>query len=477
MAVSPWLDEPFIPEVNYKPALPLGTTNTTITVAKDDEKQSNFRCSLFYENQLIAFGMTDNSGKAKLQFAEPLNVTDTMSLVVTGPNAWCQTYDVLGVDENTNYIYADKIVINDDEGNSNGRLDYGESVTLDIDFYNLGINDVDDVTVTLSTTSNDVVEIENTEVNISSLTSNSTTTINDAFTIVVDEKVKDYEYAYFTLTCVAGENVYTQDIQYKILAPELSITKANYDDSNGDSDGTVDIGESVQIHVTGKNLGHSACENVLIKAVSHNENVIFNSSEKSISRVEAGGNFLTAFTFTLDENTPEGSIVDIDITVVSGFYEDKKNIKFTAGNVKENFETGDLLSYNWKNDETYPWIITDEDANNGIYSAQSAPIGDNEISSLSIEVENATDGVVSFYLKTSTEENRDFLAFFIDDDMMGRWSGENDWQCASFSINPGIHTLKWFYDKNKSKSAGEDYCRVDDIVFPANTFVLNVEEN
>lgn len=476
VAISPWLDEPFIPEVNYKPALPLGTTFTYVNVEKDCDAQSNFRCSLFHENQLIAFGMTDNTGKAKLQFAEPLGITDTMSLVVTGPNAWCQTYDVIGVDDDTNYIYADKIVINDEEGNSNGRLDYGENVTLDIDFYNLGINDVDDITVSLSTTSNDIVEIKNAEVNITSLTSNSTTTINDAFTIVVNEKVKDYEYAYFTLKCADGENVYTQELQYKILAPNLSIVNANYDDSNGDSDGAVDIGESVQIHISGKNLGHSACDDVLIKAVSHNENVIFNSSEKSISRVGAGGNFLAAFTFTMDENTPEGSVVEIDITAVSGFYEDKKTIKFIAGNVREDFETGDFMSHNWKNDEVYPWIITDENANSGTYSAQSAPIGDNEISSLFIEVENTTDGVISFYFKTSTEENKDFLAFFVDDNIMDRWSGENDWQCVSFPVKAGKHILEWFYDKNKSKSAGEDRCWIDDIVFPANTFVLNVEE-
>ena len=481
VAISPWLDEPFVPEVSYKPALPLGTTNSTIIVTKDGKQQSNFRCSLFHENQLVAFGMTDDDGKARLQFAEPLDIVDTLRLVITGPNAWHQSYDVIGVDDNSNYIYAEKVVINDAEGNSNAQLDYGEKVTLDVDFYNLGINDINNITATLSTTSNDIIEITNDEVTISSITSNSTATINAAFTIEVNENVKDYEYAYFTLTCTDGENVYTQDLQYKILAPELSIVKANYDDSNGDSDGSVDIGESVQIHISGKNKGHSACENVLIKAVSHDDNVIFSSNEKSIDKVEAGANMMATFTFTMDESTPEGSIVDIDVTIVSGIYEDKKTIRFTAGNVREDFETGDLSNHKWINDAVYPWVITDEDANNGSYSIQSAQINKHERTRLQIEIESMTDGEISFYLKTSTVEDRNFLAFFVDDDIMGRWSGENDWQRVSFPIMAGNHTLEWLYDKSRDKSDDEDICRIDDIVFPGNSVLLSVntvmEEN
>ena len=475
VAVSPWLDEPFVPEVDYTPALAFGTTNTTVNVKKDGEAQNNFRCSLFHENQLLAFGKTNNNGKAVLYLNEPLNVQDTLKLIVSGPNAWCQTYDVIGIDENMSYIYADDVIINDSDGNSNACLDYGESIKLDVDFYNLGFNDVDNIIATLSSTSNEIVEITNAEANISEITSNSVKTITNAFSLKVKEKVQDQSYAYFTLTCNDGDNVYKQNLRYKVLAPDLNIVKADYDDSNGNSDGIVDVGESVQIHVFGKNKGHSACDNILIKAVSHNDHVIFSNNEKTISRLEAGANFMTTFSFVIDDNTPEGSVVEIDVTIVSGDYEDRKNVRFTVGGVKEDFETGDFLTHNWKNDEIYPWVITDENSNSGRYSAQSALIGDNEMSSLLIDVEIADDGELSFYLKTSTEERNDFLAFFVDDKMMDRWSGENDWQQVSYPIKAGSHTLEWFYDKNMRNSAGEDRCWIDDILFPVNTFVLGVE--
>ena len=477
VAVSLWLDEPFTPEVYYKPALASGTTNTTVKVEKDGEAMSNFRCSLFHEDKLLAFGMTDDNGTTRLQLDEPLNIVDTMRLIVTGPNAWCQTYDIIGVDDNMNYVYADNITIDDNDGNSNGYLDYDENVRLDIDFFNLGPDDVDDLTVTLSTTSDDVVEITDAEVTVAGIDANSTQTVSDAFSVKVKEYVKDQDYAYFTLTCTDGDKVYQQNIQYKILAPELSIVKAGYDDSNGNSDGIVDIGESVQIHISGKNKGHSGCDEVLVKAVSHDDNVIFGNNEKLISRLEAGENFMTTFSLVMDDDTEEGAVVDIDVVVISGLYETRTTVRFTAGKVKEDFETGGFLSFNWIEDEVSPWFVTDRQANGGIYSAQSAPIGDDERTSLLIDVETAMDDVLSFYFKTSTEERNDYFAFFVDGEMMDRWSGENDWQQVSYPIKAGYHTFEWFYDKNVRKSAGEDCCWIDDVVFPANTFVLNVESS
>ena len=92
LAVRPWLDEPFYPEVSYELALNAGITSTNVKVKKDNNPQDNFRCSLFHGEELLAFGMTNENGEAELQFAEPLNVVDTMQLIITGPNSWCQTH-------------------------------------------------------------------------------------------------------------------------------------------------------------------------------------------------------------------------------------------------------------------------------------------------------------------------------------------------------------------------------------------------
>lgn len=475
VAISPWLDEPFIPEVLYKPALPLGTTSTYVNVEKDSDGQSNFRCSLFFENQLLAFGMTNDDGEARLQFAEPLNIADTLRLVVTGPNAWYQTFDVIGVDENTNYVYADNIIINDNEGNSNGRLDYGENVKINLNLYNIGIENIDDMTMSLTTTSDDIVEIIENEVEISLIEANSNKIVNDAFTLKVDDDVRNAEYAYFVLQLTDGDNVYIQNLRYKILAPDLHFNKVNCDDSNGNSNGSVDVGETVQIHVMGKNKGLSACDNIVIKATTDNEYIVFKKDEHHIDRLEAAANFMTALEFTVADDAPEGTVVDMEVVVSSGNYTTQENLRFTIGNVRESFETADFSSINWRHDDMMPWTITNEEANTGIYSAQSGAVNDNEVSSLYIDIEAQSDGKISFYFKTSTEEGKDFLAFFVDGEMMGRWSGENDWQRVTYPVEAGTHELEWFYDKSPKNTAGKDRCWIDDIIFPANAYVLNVE--
>lgn len=475
VAVSPWLDEPFIPEIYYKPALSLGTTSTVVNIEKYGYPQSSFRCSLFYEDELLAFGMTDDKGSAKLKFEEPLNVADTMRLVVTGPNAWCMTYDVVGIGDATDYIYVDNIIINDVDGNSNGCLDYGENAKIGIELFNMSADAVNDMTVSLSTISDDMVEIIDAEVNVSSIGANASKIVSDAFSIKVKDGVKNLEYAYFTLTCVDGDNVYSQDFPCRILAPELQFVKAVYDDSNGNSDGYVDVGETVQLHITGKNKGRSMCDDIVLKAVTHDDNVIFTNGEKKIGRLAVGDKFLAALEFKIDDDMKAGTFVDIELVLSSGTYEARTNIIFTAGSVKEGFETADFSNLVWKHDDEHPWIVTDEEANSGVYSAQSAPIDDDEVSSLVVDIETLTDGKMSFYFKTSTEERLDFLAFSIDDVMMDRWSGENEWQKISYPLSAGRHTIEWFYDKSKKGSGGEDRCWIDDIAFPANTYVLNVE--
>lgn len=354
VAAAPWLDEPFVPEVYYKPVLPVGTSSTTVVVKKDDKGENNFRCSLFHDDRLLAFGMTDDDGNAKLRFAEPLNVTDTMRLVVTGPNAACHVYDVLSVDENATFIYADDVVVDDSEGNSNGRLDYGEKAKIDVEFLNLGNEDVNDITAVLSTTSSDIVEIIEDEVKISVINANSTQTINEAFSIKINDNVEDNDIACFTLTFTYDGDVYKQDLQYKILAPNLKIIKAKCDDSNGDSDGIVDVGETVQFQISGKNAGHSSCNDVLIKAVSNNDNIVFVNNEKNVSQLNQGATFMTTFSFTASDDIQEGTVVDIEVVVGSGFYETRKTVRFAVG--RHEVATDELSHQGWR---LYPNPVDD----------------------------------------------------------------------------------------------------------------------
>ncbi len=131
----------------------------------------------------------------------------------------------------------------------------------------------------------------------------------------------------------------------------------------------------------------------------------------------------------------------------------------------EDFESGDFGSYQWDHGQN-PWGISSNDAQEGTYCAQSSVIVDEQSSQLSISMEIADPGLLTFWYKTSCELNWDFLRFYIDGELQEEWSGEVPWSEYSVSIAPGIHTFQWAYEKDGSDAEGDDACYIDFIEFP-----------
>ncbi len=132
----------------------------------------------------------------------------------------------------------------------------------------------------------------------------------------------------------------------------------------------------------------------------------------------------------------------------------------------EDFETGDFSSFDWEFNGDADWVIDSNNHYEGQYSAASGDITDNQTSELGLMMDIFTQGPISFYFKTSTENLYDKLTFLIDNNEMGVWSGENDWQQVSFDVNLGTHFFRWIYAKDFSVSGGDDKVWIDSIVFP-----------
>ena len=131
----------------------------------------------------------------------------------------------------------------------------------------------------------------------------------------------------------------------------------------------------------------------------------------------------------------------------------------------ESFENGEFGD-NWSFTGNANWFIDNSTSYDGIYSAKSGDIGDNQYSSLSIQIETIADGEIIFWKKVSSESSYDFLKFYIDDSEYGSWSGEINWSEESYSVSAGTHTFKWVYEKDYSVSDGSDCGWIDYITFP-----------
>jgi probable HAF family extracellular repeat protein len=99
----------------------------------------------------------------------------------------------------------------------------------------------------------------------------------------------------------------------------------------------------------------------------------------------------------------------------------------------------------------------------GTIAPQSGAIGDNQSSWMHTTINGPA--TVSFYWKVSSEQNHDFLQFYVDDTLKDSISGNVDWQQKTYSIPAGPHVIKWTYSKDVSGNAGSDCGWVDQLVY------------
>ena len=116
------------------------------------------------------------------------------------------------------------------------------------------------------------------------------------------------------------------------------------------------------------------------------------------------------------------------------------------------------------------WVLVTDTAADGLYSARSGDIHNDEYSRLEVYQEIADSGFVRFWVQISCEDdeddNWDYLAFEIDDVEIARWDGEMTWREVSYPVTPGLHLFSWVYDKDGSVSHYQDAGWIDYIQFP-----------
>lgn len=131
----------------------------------------------------------------------------------------------------------------------------------------------------------------------------------------------------------------------------------------------------------------------------------------------------------------------------------------------EDFETGMLTNIPWTFAEEAGWSISTISPHEGIYCVKSNPITDSQQAEILVEVEYPIGGKIRFAAKASSEPIYDNLKFYIDRYEKKKISGQTSWQDVEFAVDPGVHILKWSYQKDTSTSANSDCAWIDYIVF------------
>jgi len=455
-----YMSQPPVTSATYDALMPLGTTSFTVNT------EAYAYVGITKDGVLHGAAIADASGIAEVTMNPPITVPGTADIVVTRQNGQPYIGTVTVASSSGPYLSLESYQIDDNAGNNNGEADYGEDIALNVTLENLGNSTATNVSATLFS-SDPYITITDNSNNWPDIPDGATSTQTGAFAFTVADDVPDQHTVTFDLEMTDGSETWNSSFSITINAPLLENGNITIDDvSGGNGNGRLDPGETADIIIQTLNNGHSISPDASATLISGSPWITINSGSSALGKINAGSFANALFNITCDAATPVGTVVDLTMDVAAGNYGFSHTYYESVGLILEDWETGDFSRFPWTFAGNADWFLTTVDPYEGIYCAQSGTITDNQTSELVITVETTADDDISFYRKVSSENNCDYLQFWIDGTMQEQWAGEVPWGQASYPVTTGLHTFKWIYDKDYSISNGSDCGWIDIIVFP-----------
>ncbi|MCB2181985.1 MAG: right-handed parallel beta-helix repeat-containing protein [Desulfobulbaceae bacterium] len=130
----------------------------------------------------------------------------------------------------------------------------------------------------------------------------------------------------------------------------------------------------------------------------------------------------------------------------------------------------------WMTSGDGDWEISSDNPLLGNFSMSSPDLNDGESADLKL-IKHCDTGVIGFIHRVDTEEDYDFLQFYIDDELQGEWSGSTGYTSSSagsytsaiYPVLFGLHSFKWTFNKDESLAAGQDKVWIDNVFFGPGT--------
>ena len=174
--------------------------------------------------------------------------------------------------------------------------------------------------------------------------------------------------------------------------------------------------------------------------------------------LNANESYLATFILRPSPDFSSQQVVDalFDVTVGEAFYRTLSvplvgdvNCEGFDEEVPQSFDLTDSAS----------WVRVSDVSVSGSYSMKSGAITHNETSSISLNFNALRDGEVSFFYKTSSENNYDWLNFYLDGQKVDRWSGLHDWTYVYYDVMAE-------YAKDYSVDGNNDCVWIDEVCLP-----------
>lgn len=191
----------------------------------------------------------------------PQSPGDEMVITVTRQNHFRYESAIEVIPLDGPYVISDAYTINDQLGNNNGLMDYGETIMLNFSMKNLGNELAEGVAAAIST-DDPYIELVNANAVFGNIPSQQSVTVNNAFTWTLSGQVPDGHNVTFTVTATDSDaGSWTSQFSVPAHAPLLTENGFVVNDATGNNNGILDPGETVPVNFFLKNAGNSAAYN------------------------------------------------------------------------------------------------------------------------------------------------------------------------------------------------------------------------
>ena len=262
-----------------------------------------------FEGALVSLSQGDVYASAYTDAAGMVSIATEflpgdVTLVVTGFNTETVYETIQCIPPSGPYVIFSAVEVN----STSGMLEYGETTTIDLAMKNVGVEDGTNVEVTISTDDEYVTITDATE-NFGTIEPDDIVNVEDAFEIEVSNDIPDGHGIIFNVVADGGE---TWESSFSLSAVAGVLEYADYTimDPEGNNNGKLDPGETVDLYVTVHNAGGASVENIMGELTTTDMYITIDDSEMDFGDLDADGTAEAAYVVSAEEDTPAGHIAE-----------------------------------------------------------------------------------------------------------------------------------------------------------------------
>lgn len=294
------------------------------------------------------------------------------------------------------------------DANGNAHLEPGENSALEIVIRNSGLANATNVNATLSST-DPYVTITNGYAAYGTISGEGSASPQTNYGITVSPSAPLGHQLVFNLSINGSSQNWVYEVRLNVYTPVLELGSFSVLDHQGNSNGTLDPGETVVLRIPLENNGEVASPAGTISIACSNPGLSFSANQLSFSVLSPGSQQNMDFTLTASAAINIGTLVTCDISVSSGIYTLQEALSIEVGAPTViSIGTG-TSSQSYPLDRYYNYS-----AHEAIYLASEIAMAGN-IKSIGFYKANGGDvnviEAVSIYLKhttASTQSNGDY---------------------------------------------------------------------